>query len=171
MLELKNNIFENIEDSPKEHYTFQFDPSAIATVENKYIGLMKKRMLCSVLGGLLLIIIGILWGRTLLGFGVGALFISVVGHIKWISAYKKLYAKNRDRYKKTLYDYTLYDQYLIVWISSDDSIRQLKVKLDEIKKAQIVKDLIVMEINEQLFLIKKDELIDNSYFLSICNKK
>ena len=42
MLQLKNNIFENIETTPKEHYTFQFDPSAIVPVEKKYIGLMKK---------------------------------------------------------------------------------------------------------------------------------
>ena len=171
MLQLKNNIFENIENTPKEHYTFQFDPSAIVPVEKKYIGLMKKRMLGSIIAGLLLIIIGIFSGRALLGFGVGVLFISVVGHIKGISAYKKLYAKSRDRYNKTLYDYTLYEDFLIVWISSDVAIRQFKVKLDEIKKAQIIKDLIVMEIEGQLFLMKKDELVENSYFLVVCNKK
>ncbi|MGM9664276.1 MAG: hypothetical protein ACI3XF_05490 [Eubacteriales bacterium] len=170
MLDLKNNLFENIEDSPKEHYTFQFDPSAIVPVEKKYIGLMKKRMIGSIIAGLLLVIIGVFSDRALLGFGVGVLFISVVGHIKGISAYKKLYTKSRDKYRKTLYDYTLYEEYLIVWISSDDAIRQLKVKLDEIKKAQIIQDHIVMEIDGQLFLMKKDELMDNSYFLSICNK-
>ena len=94
MLQLKNNIFENIETTPKEHYTFQFDPSAIVPVEKKYIGLMKKRMLGSIIAGLLLIIIGIFSDRAFLGFGVGVLFISVVGHIKGISAYKKLYAKS-----------------------------------------------------------------------------
>ena len=54
------------------------------------------------------------------------------------SAYKKLYAKSKDKYTKTLYDYTLYDDFLIVWISSDDAIRQIKVRLDEIKKAQVI---------------------------------
>ena len=99
------------------------------------------------------------------------LFISVVGHIKGITAYKKLYAKSNDRYAKTLYDYTLYDNFLIVWISSEDAIRQIKVKLDEIKKAQVIADILVMEIDGQLFLMKKDKLVENSYFLSICSKK
>ena len=171
MLQLKNNIFENIETTPKEHYTFQFDPSAIVPVEKKYIGLMKKRMLGSIIAGLLLIIIGIFSDRAFLGFGVGVLFISVVGHIKGISAYKKLYAKSKDKYTKTLYDYTLYDDFLIVWISSDDAIRQIKVRLDEIKKAHVIADILVMEIDGQLFLMKKDELVENSYFLTDCNKK
>jgi hypothetical protein len=171
MPELKNNIFENIEDTPKEHYTFQFDPSTIAPVEKKYIGLLKKRMLGSIISGLLLVLGGVFSDRAILGFGIGVLFISIVGHIKGISAYKKLYAKSRDRYAKTLYDYSLYDNFLIVWISSDDAIRQIKVKLDEIKKAQVVADFIVMEIDGQLFLMKKDEVVENSYFLTICNKK
>ena len=171
MLQLKNNIFENIEATPKEHYTFQFDPSAIVPVEKKYIGLLKKRMVGSIIAGLLLIIIGIFSDRVFFGFGAGALFISMVGHIRGISTYKKLCAKSRDRYNKTLYDYTLYEDFLIVWISSDDAIRQIKVRPDEIKKAQVIADVLVMEIDGQLFLVKKDELIDNSYFLSICNKK
>lgn len=171
MLELKNNLFENIQDAPKEHYTFQFDPDLVVPVEKKYIGLMKKRMLCSIIAGLILVIVGIFSYRAVLGFAIGVLFISVVGHIKGISAYKKLYAESRDRYNRTLYDYTLYEDFLIIWISSDVSIKQHKFKLNEIKKAQIIKDLIVMEIDRQLYLIKKDELIENSYFLSICNPK
>ena len=171
VLELKNNIFENIEATPKEHYTFQFDPSAIVPVEKKYIGLMKKRMLGSIIASIILVIAGVFSDRAFLGFGIGVLFISVVGHIKGITAYKKLYAKSNDRYAKTLYDYTLYDNFLIVWISSEDAIRQIKVKLDEIKKAQVIADILVMEIDGQLFLMKKDKLVENSYFLSICSKK
>ena len=70
-----------------------------------------------------------------------------------------------------MYDYTLYDEFLIVWISSDDAVRQIKVRLDEIKKSQVIADVIVMEIDGQLFLMKKDELVENSYFLTVCNKK
>ena len=132
---------------------------------------MKKRMLGSIIVGLLLIVIGIFSDRVLVGFGVGTLYISVIVHIKGISTYKKLYAKSKDRHTKTLYDYTLYDDFLIVWISSDDRIRQMKVRLDEIKKVQVIADLIVMEIDGQLFLMKKDELVENSYFLTVCNKK
>ena len=171
MIELKNNIFANIEDTPKEHYTFQFDPDKVVPVEKKYIGFMKKRMLGSIVASILLVIIGVLSDRAFLGFAIGVLFISMVGHIKGISAYKKLFEKSKEKYKTTFYDYTLYDDFLIVWISSDDAIGQKKIKLGEIKKTQIIEDFLVMEIEGQLFLMNKDELIDNSYFLTICNKK
>ena len=171
MLNLKNNIFENIEDTPKEHYTFHFDPGTIAPVEKKYIGLLVKRMLASVLSGIVLILYGIFSDRAILGFGIGVLFISIVAHIKGISAYKKLYAKSKKRYERTLYDYTLYENFLIIWIASEDAIRQLKVNFDEIKKVQQIANLFVMEIDGQLFLLKKDELIEDSYFLTLCKQK
>ena len=65
VLELKNNIFENIEATPKEHYTFQFDPSAIVPVEKKYIGLMKKRMLGSIIASIILVIAGVFSDRAI----------------------------------------------------------------------------------------------------------
>ena len=171
MLELKNNLFEGIECDAKEHYTFQFSREEMTSVEKKYIGIMKKRMLISVALCVVLIVIGIFTDRCMLGFGIGALFISLAGHIKGISAYKKLYEKSKERCVKTLYDYTLYDGFMIVWISSEIAVRQLKVRLDEIKKSRIISGLIVMEIDGQLFLVRKDELIENSYFLSISDNK
>ena len=171
MLELRNNIFENIEDPPKEHYTFQFDSDEVAPVEKKYMGLIKKRMLIFVIAQLVPGIYGVFLDRILIGFAIGGLFIGLVWHIKGILARKKLYAKSIERYKKTVYDYTLYEGFLVIWISSDDSIRQLKVNLNEIKKVHTAGDLLVMEIDNQLFLMKKKELIQNSYFLTVCDKK
>ena len=172
MLELKNNIFENVQETPREHYTFHLDSSDVVTIEKKYIGDMKKRMAIAIACSAFLAVYGILRSSpAFAGLGFGMLLMSLAAHIKVIRHYKKLYAKSRERYPKTLFDYTLYGDSLIVWISSDDAIRQFKVRLSEIKKAQIVKDIVVMEIEGQLFLMKKDELIENSYFLSICKKK
>ena len=43
--------------------------------------------------------------------------------------------------------------------------------LHEIKKARIIKNLVVLEIENELYLMRKNELVENSYFLSICAKK
>ncbi len=171
MLKLKSNLFEGIEEDPKEHYTFQFDPDMIVPMEKQYAVPIKIRMLISVLSSMVLVIVGIFTDRAIVGFGIGVLLISVVGHLKGLSAYKRYYAKNKEKYAHTLYDYTLYDRFLIVWISSENAFRQIKVGLDEIKKVRILADTLVMEIDGQLFLMKKDELVEQSYFLTICNKK
>ena len=119
MPQLKNNIFEDIQDTPKEHYTFSFDRDSVVPVYKKYMGSMKKRMVGSIISGLILIIIGILSkGNIITGFGIGGLLISVTGHIKVISSYKKLFTKRMDMMcGKSIYDYTLYEDFLIVWIS------------------------------------------------------
>ena len=54
MLQLKNNLFDDISETPREHYTFWFDYAAVASVEKKYIGFLIKRMLISI--GLLFIL-------------------------------------------------------------------------------------------------------------------
>ncbi len=134
MLELKNNIFEDIQDAPKEHYTFQFEPDTVSPVEKKYVGYMKKRMLFFIIIGIIIMICGIFSDRTIVGFAIGVLFVGIVGHIKGVLTYKSIFTKGKEKYKTTLYDYTLYDSFLIIWISSKNSIRQMNVKLDEIKK-------------------------------------
>ena len=171
MPELKNNLFEHIDATPKEHYTFHIDASAIVPVEKKYVGLMTKRMIFTLTPALLLLILDLLWNYGLGGFAIGVLFVSAVGHIKMISAYKKLCEKRKEACASTLYDYTLYDSFMIIWISSEDGIRQKKVKLGNIKKAQIIADVVVLEIDGELFLLKKEELEQSSYFLAICSKK
>ena len=168
MTELKNNLFENITDTPKEHYTFNFSSEEIAPVEKKYMGILIKRMIVSIVASMILIICGILSHTVIIGIAAGILFISLVSHIKSISAYKKIYAKSRDKYPRTVYDYTLYDNFLVIWISSDTSIRQTKVLYTDIKKAQIIADLVVLEIEGQLFLMRKSELAKDSFFLKAC---
>jgi hypothetical protein len=174
MPELRSNLFEHIDATPKEHYTFQIDASALVPVEKKYVGRMTKRMIFALTPGLLLLILDLLWNYGFGGFGgfaIGVLFVSAVGHIKMISAYKKLCEKRNEACASTLYDYTLYDGFMIIWISSEDGIRQKKVKLGNIKKAQIIADVVVLEIDGELFLLKKEELEQGSYFLAICSKK
>ena len=120
---------------------------------------------------LVLFVDGIFFNENTLWFSLGMLCVWGVIHISSIVNAKKLYAKRKESYPNTLYDYTLYDGFLIVWISSDDSIRQRKFYLQEIKKARIIKNLVVLEIENELYLLKKDQLTEDSYFLNLCTKK
>ena len=171
MPKLKNNIFEDITAAPKEHYTFNFDGDELTPVEKKYINRLKIRGLIVTAAILVLLLDGIFFTEDMIWFSLGMLYVWEVLHIGTIIRTKKMYEKRRASFSNTLYDYTLYDSFLIVWISSNDSIRQRKILLHEIKKARIIENLVVLEIENELYLMRKNELVENSYFLSICAKK
>ncbi len=170
MLKLRNNIFENITATPKEHYTFHFDAEDLDLFDKKYMDGMKKRFIIHLALILLLFVYGIFLFEGFAWCAVGTLIV-VPLYIKAVSMIKKENLKRKEQYPNALFDYTLYDGFLVVWISSNDSVRQRRVYLYEIKKARIVGNLVALEIDHQLYLMKKDELMENSYFLSICTKK
>ena len=66
---------------------------------------------------------------------------------------------------ETVFDYSLYSDYMIIWITAPNSIKQIKVELTKIKKSQIIADFIVMEIEGQLYVLEKNMLIPNSFFI------
>ncbi len=171
MLELKNNIFENIEDTPREHYTFHFEPHELAPVGKKYTGRMKTCLFLSVAIDVLLIALAVLMEGAKVGVALGFWLAITLMFLMLVRVYKKTWQKTNERYKTTLFDYTLYDDFLIVWMASENRIRQMKVALSEIKKVQTVAGILVMEIDGQLFLMKKQALVDHSVFLTLGNQK
>ncbi len=171
MLKLKNDIFQDITATPKEHYTFNFGGDELTPVEKKYINRLKIRGLIMYAYILILFVQGIFFREATIWFSLGMFCVWTVVYIGTIIGHKKMYEKRRASFSNTLYDYTLYDSFLIVWISSDDSIRQRKILLHEIKKARIIKNLVVLEIENELYLMRKNELDEGSYFLSICDQK
>ena len=171
MSELKKDLFADILDAPKEHYTFRFEPSQLTPVEKAYIGGLIKRMILSAILGIYVIVCGIFLDRWIIGFGVGMLLVTLILHIKNLRISKALYAKAKENYPKTVYDYSLYNGFMMVWISAENAIRQMRIALSEIQKAKIISDLLVMEIDGQLFLMKKEELREDSYFLSIAQRR
>ena len=168
MSELKSSLLDGIAEEPREHYTFCLKAVEALPVEKIYMRLMKKRMLASLVCGILLICFGFGLGRFVIGLGVGILIISLAVHIRNYCAYKKLFEKSRSEYETKVYDYTLYGDFMIVWISSDTAIRQMKIPLSSIRKSRLVGNILVMEIEGQLFPVKKDALVENSFFLGLC---
>lgn len=171
MPKFRNDIFEDITAAPKEHYTFNFGGDEFVPVEKKYINRLKIRGLIVTAAILILLLDGIFFIEDMIWFSLGMLYVWAILHFGIIIGTKKIYEKRRARFSNTLYDYTLYDGLLVVWISSDDSIRQKKILLHEIKKARIIKNLFVLEIENELYPMRKNELVENSYFLGICDKK
>lgn len=166
-MEPKKDIFEDVQAEPLEHYTFQIDPASMEPVEKKYIGKLIKRMIIGILCGVILLFFGF---SNVFYFGMGfaiALFVSV-SFIVAISNTKKSYAAAKEKYAHSLFDYALYDDCLVIEANSEKGITKKKCQLNEIARAEEIGGLIVLEIDRQLWLLNKNELIENSYFIERC---
>ena len=93
MYELKNSLFDNIQETPMEHYTFEIPPESLRPVEKKFLWKLKKPMLVSIVACLFIILTGIFSGDFVIGLGVGSLLTNLGSYIKSTLTYKKLYAK------------------------------------------------------------------------------
>ncbi len=165
MLEPQKDIFKNIEDEPREHYRFMLDPDKLLPIEKKYVSGLIKRLLIAIVAELIIFVEGIFCDRFLIGFAVGLLLVTVPISVKNIRMYKKSFEKSRENYLETVFDYSLYSNYMIIWITAPNSIKQIKADLTKIKKSQIIADFIVMEIDGQLYVLEKNMLIPNSFFI------
>ncbi len=171
MPRLTKDLFEDITAQPKEHYSFIFTEDEIAFVEKKYMGALLFKMGLFIFCCALLFTCGIILSGYVVAFALGMAFIGITSYIKIILAYKKSYAEARQRYPKTVFDYTLYDCFMIVWISSDTSVKQMKFGLEKVKSVMTAGKFLTLEIDGQIYLLRSDELIDDSYFLAISSKK
>ena len=173
MDKLKRDLCADITVEPKERYTFDFDEKYLAPVEKKYLGAMKTRMIISIILCVIIVAIGVIsMSPVIAGMGLGALLVEIAVYAKTISASKKNYAKVREVYsKKVLFEYALYSDCLIAHIYSCNAERKIKMELYEIKDVYMLGDTVIFEADGQLFPLKKDGLIENSYFLMRCAKK
>lgn len=171
MSKLRNNIFEDITVAPKEHYTFCFEPDEVDPVQKKCTNRLKVRGLIMYAYILILFVQGIFFREATIWFSLGMCCVWTVVYIGTIIGHKKMYEKRRAKFSNTVYDYTLYESFFVIWVSSDDSIRQRKILLHEIKRVWTLKNLVVLEIGNELYLMRKKELDEGSYFLSICDQK
>ena len=171
MTELKTNLLEEIQDTPWEEYTFRLHATELASVKKFCLGKMRLRMILSLSAALCVLIISLFSGHFLRGFAVGLLFVQGVVWFKTFRQYKKILDQSLQDYEERVFNYRVYDGFITVWITEPNAIRQQKCSPRDIKTAQVVGNLVVLEIKNQLYCLNKDELIDTSYFLSICKKK
>ena len=171
MNELKNDLFEGITEEPREHYTFRFTKEELIPVEKQQIRRMLLKLLLFILASGLFALVGALEGvQAVIGFGFGCVFIGIIYYVKGLRNYKKLMAMRRWQVADTIYDYTVFDGYMILWLSASDSVRQKKVHFSAVK-GEIVDNYVVLTIDGALYPLHKGELAQDSAFLALCQKR
>ena len=164
-MEQRRNLFETIEQPLREHYSFQIQPAQLKSVEREYTSRMRNRWFLTILLMGLAICISLKTSRILLGVCIGCSVYAVL--IVCINFYriKKTVKDAMERYQATEFAYYLYDDCMAIQISGVKEYRELIVPLDQIKNHRIVSDLVVMEYRGLIYIIDRQILPDDSYFI------
>jgi len=171
MLEPKINIFDTIEEMPREHYRFVFDGARLKKVKRK----QALRFYIFILLGIMYF----MWGMAhtfrdqpfTAGVMIGVSVFIVIMFSFALRRYCKSWAEYVRKLPATVYDYTVFGTFFVVWISSEDGIRQKKFQFTDIQKAQVVGEFVQLQLEGNLYLLEKDALAENSVFRSIARIK
>lgn len=164
-MEIRRNLLECIDQPIQEQYTFQLTPEKLNEVEEYYLSRIRNRILLCFLLLVPVILVGLWTSEGLVAFTCAVLMIGVIRFATIIHTTKQNAKSARKRYLKTWFTYTLYGECLAVQISSESEYKEMIVELDDIKKIREFDAVIALEINQILYIIDKQILPEESYFL------
>ena len=171
MTELKKSLFDEITESPKEHYTFRFSLEELTPISKTYL----RRFILRPIPFILLLIICCAFGTSSssvnTGLASGLLFCVLLIYFISCRNYKKRFKLSSAKTIECVYDYTVYENFFVIWISSNDSIKQKRIYLSDVKEARAVGELLVTQLDDGLYMLRRSELEADSVFFKLCDKK
>ena len=171
MTELKKSLFDEITESPREHYTFRFEEKDMQQLSKTYL----RRYILRPIPFILLLIGCCAFGASGSSFNTGLasglLFCVLLTYFISRRNYKKRLELSSAKAVECVYDYTVYEDFFVIWISSNDSIKQKRIYLSDVKEARATGELLVLWLDDGLYMLRMDELDSDSAFRKLCDKK
>lgn len=166
MAELRKDLFADIADEPREHYTFRFSAEEARRVANANVSSLLRRMVLMIALCAVIVLIGALQNSDgICGLGIGMLLTGLTVYIKSFHLTKKANAVGIPHVAASVYDYTVFGGYAVIWVCGENTVLQVRVTPDDIQKRRIVAGLIVLQIRGRLYLLRENELAEGSFFL------
>lgn len=165
-IEKKENVSE-IE--PNEIYQFNFTKKEL----NEIYRLQRKNIYRRpIIFTLLCILLIIFSGSTVIsGFSFGMLFIGLVCFIKGISTYNKSWKNSIERICESTYEYKIFDDYIEVGIyRKNEKTRESKCYYTDIEQIRQFDKWLFFQFGGQSFIVRKNDLKENSVFISYMYK-
>lgn len=171
ILSESESIEEN-KNEPKEAYVFKYEKTDLIDVFKKASVPLVKRAVLFTLACLVFFIIFVAgdYLDVLLGGLLGYSFFGVIYHIKGYFAYRKAWRVGKSRMLESIYSYEIFEGYFVLKICRNGEItRTQKIYFDDIEEIKSLGNYFVLQISGQSYIIKKDALIANSAFITLCN--
>ncbi len=167
------NIDQNDEILPNESYRFTFSNEELNEIYRLQRKSIYKRPIIFTVLCILMIVFSIESSApdAMIGFAFGMFLIGSVSHIKGIRAYSKAWKNSEERICKSTYEYKVFENYISVNIyREDEKIRESKCFFTDIEQIQQFGKWLFLQFGGQSFIIRKNDLKENSAFYSYMYK-
>jgi transcriptional regulator with XRE-family HTH domain len=164
---------EAIATAPLETYVFQYTVTDLREVfKSSRAPLIRRGVIFAAACAILFVFLAAAdAGDPLLGMLLGWFALGMVGHIRGIAAYGRAWKTAEKRAAETTYAYDVYDGYLMLTLSRGGEImRTQKVYFDDIKSILPGKRYMILQISGEIYIVKRDELISDSAFLTLSKR-
>ncbi|MBR2907092.1 MAG: helix-turn-helix transcriptional regulator [Clostridia bacterium] len=157
-------------ETPRETYTFQYSAEEMEAFYRKgRLPWIKRIVLCIGFG--IMLLIGLLLIEAhgiIIGVAEGFCLVLVIAYIKEYKSYKKIWRLGKSKIPEETYSYEVYDQYFALKVFKNEELRRTqKIFFGDIGKIDVFGSYMILQISGQGYLIKKDDLDEDSAFLSL----
>lgn len=163
---------DNNERQPLEWYRFIFSPDEFSQIHK----FQRRSLLKMPLAVTLMVIIFTVFSTynsvsdITIGFLAGVFIMTWLLYIKGLTMTNKNYEKSIIKVCQSIYDYFLYDSYLKIHIyRNNELVYDRKIYYNDIERIFMLKNWLLLQINGQYFIVRKNYLKENSVFYSLIN--
>ena len=152
---------------PSESYKFTLTKEDISEAYKSSVKILFKPMLKAVLmlAAALAVYVWIDAPDGLIGASAGVFGIFVIISLNQIFSYRKVWKKRTPKLEASQYEYRVFGDYFTVDLSVDgELIATEKISFTEVQKIHDVSKFLLIIINGQIYVLKKDGLMSNSAF-------
>lgn len=152
---------------PKEAYSFNFSKNELTEIYNiQKKSIYKKVALFIVINTLIIILLFASSTPAIIpGILIGMAIISVKTIIKRIRQFSESWKKNIERISESTYEYSVFDDYIRLKIfRNNEKVRDSKCYISDIERIQNIGNYFLLQFGGQVFIIRKSDLMENSFF-------
>lgn len=160
------------EHQPLEWYRFIFSPDEFSQIHK----FQRRSLLKMPLAVTVMVIIFTVFSTynsvsdITIGFLAGVFIMTWLLYIKGLTMTNKNYEKSIIKVCQSIYDYFLYDSYLKIHIyRNNELVYERKIYYNDIERIFMLKNWLLLQINGQYFIVRKNDLKENSVFYSMIN--
>ena len=164
---------ETEKQTPEETYSFTFAENELKELNRiQRSGVYKKLIIFTLIS--LVLIVGLIYAQAsdlAIGFFAGCILVYEAFMIKSIAVYNKAWKKSAVRICASTYEYRIFDNCLTIIIyRNNEKIRESKYSFEDIEQVRQAGKFILIKFSGQLYIIRKSELKENSFFYAYMYK-
>lgn len=160
-------VFENTENMPLESYSFTFSEAEYEEVNKGYFQKFLVRVIvlgvafAFIIAGIVISDMADIVGGFIAGFSLLYFVISLSGLLK----VQKSWKRTKEKICSSVYDYQIFDRYLFLTITRNgERVHYIKFEYDDLTQKFDVGRFYLFAFNNQLYMVKKQEIAENSIF-------